>query len=85
MAKTLISTISKNYAKVLMEIATEQKSFEKIEQQLNQIAEVIESSNDLKIVMSNSSISSSTKIEILNEIFGKKIDKKTENIFSFGK
>ena len=38
MAKTLISTISKNYAKALMEIATEQKSFEKIEQQLKQIA-----------------------------------------------
>ena len=28
MTKTLISTISKNYAKALMEIATEQKSFE---------------------------------------------------------
>lgn len=79
MAKTLISTISKNYAKALMEIATEQKSFEKIEQQLNQIAEVLETSDDLKIVMSNSSISSSTKIEILNEIFGKKIDKKILN------
>ena len=79
MTKTLISTISKNYAKALIEIATESKSFEKIEKQLNQISEVIESSKDLKIVMSNSSISASTKIQIIDEVFGKKIDKRLLN------
>jgi hypothetical protein len=68
MTKTLISTISKNYAKALMEIATEQKSSEKIEKQLNQIFETIESSEDLRIVISNSSISTSTKIEIIDEV-----------------
>ena len=79
MTKTLVSTISKNYAKALMEIATEQKSFEKIEKELNQISETINSSKDLRIVMSNSSISSATKIEIINEIFEKKIDTKLLN------
>ncbi len=79
MTKTLVSTISKNYAKALMEIATEQKSFEKIEKELNQIAEVITSSNDLKIVMSNSSISSSTKNEIIDEVFKNKINTKLLN------
>ena len=79
MTKTLVSTISKNYAKALMEIATEQKSFEKIEKELNQISETINSSKDLRIVMSNSSISSATKIEIINEIFEEKIDTKLLN------
>ena len=79
MTKTLISTISKNYAEALMEIATEQKSSEKIEKQLNQIFETIESSEDLRIVISNSSISTSTKIEIIDEIFKKSIDKKLLN------
>lgn len=79
MTKTMISTISKNYAKALME-TIEQKSFEKIEKQLTQIAQVIESSEDLRIVMSNSSISTSTKIEIIDSIFNKKIDSKLLNL-----
>ncbi|MBQ8669428.1 ATP synthase F1 subunit delta [bacterium] len=79
MTKTMISTISKNYAKALME-TIEQKSFEKIEKQLTQIAQVIESSEDLRIVMSNSSISTATKIEIIDSIFNKKIDSKLLNL-----
>ena len=79
MTKTMISTISKNYAKALME-TIEQKSFEKVEKQLTQIAQVIESSEDLRIVMSNSSISTSTKIEIIDSIFNKKIDSKLLNL-----
>lgn len=80
MVKTIISTVSKNYAKALMEIATEQKSFEKIENQLNQISDVLKSSDDLRIVMSNSSISISNKIEIIEEVFNNKVDK---NILNF--
>ncbi len=80
MIKTRISTISRNYAKALMEIATEQKSYEKIEKQLNEILEVLESSNDLQIVMTNSSISTKEKIEIIDTIFNKKIDTKLLNL-----
>ena len=80
MTKTIISTVSKNYAKALMEIATEQNSFEEIEKQLNEVSEIINSSADLRIVMTNSSISISNKLEILEEVFNKRIDK---NIINF--
>lgn len=79
MTRTIISTISKNYANALMQIAQEQKSFDLIKIQLQQVLETLESSNDLRIVMSNSSISSSAKLEILDELFGEKIDKKLLN------
>lgn len=80
MIKTKISTISKIYAQALMEIATEQKSFEQIEKQLDQISEILKNSKDLQIVMTNSSISTANKIDIIDTIFNKKIDTKLLNL-----
>ena len=80
MTKTLVSTISKNYAKALMEISTESKSFNKLAKQLTQIVEVFEKSEDLKIVMTNSSISTTKKVEIIEIIFKNKVDKKLVNL-----
>lgn len=74
---TLISTISKVYAKALMETGGDYKI---LESQLNEISNVINSSNDLKVIMSNSSISISKKIEIIDAVFNEKIDKKLLNL-----
>ena len=62
-----ISTVSKNYAQALLEIAAEHDSYEHIKNQLEEVAQVLHSSKDLQIVMSNSSISAAKKIDILND------------------
>jgi len=79
MTETLMSAISKNYATALMDVASENNSYEKFETQLGQIYDVLNSSNDLQIVMTNSSISTEKKIQILSEIFDGKIEKKLIN------
>lgn len=76
MASATISTISKNYAKALLETAAETDSFDIYKQQLDNIAEVLDSSKDLQIVMANSSISASVKSDILESVFSGKIDEK---------
>lgn len=76
MSITRISTISKNYAKALFE------SFEDKQTAKNQMTEVLDainSSNDLKVVLTNSSITQSKKIQIIDEIFNSKIDKRILN------
>lgn len=73
---TKISTISKNYAKALMEVAQEDNSFDSFKTQLDNISDVLNSSEDLRIVMANSSISSSKKIEILQNVFNGMINEK---------
>lgn len=79
MAETLISAISKVYATALMDVAAEDNSYEKIESQFGEIEEVFNSSDDLRIVMTNSSISTEKKIQIVSEIFEGKIEKKLLN------
>lgn len=74
-----ISTVSKNYAQALIQIGAENNSLEYIKSQLEDVKNVMDSSADLQVVMKNSSISSSKKIEILDSVFEGKIDKKVLN------
>lgn len=76
MAKTMISTISKTYAKALLESADNANL---LKEQLKQILEVVNSSPDLKIVITNSSISIAKKLEIIDSVFGGKIESKLLN------
>ena len=73
---TKISTVSRNYAKALLEVAAEDNSFDVYKSQLDMISNVLNSSEDLRIVMANSSISASKKIEILENVFKNLIDVK---------
>ena len=79
MTECRVSTVSKNYAKALLDVADEFNSLDLIKTQLDDIKSVLQSSKDLQIVMENSSISSAKKIEILTSIFGSKIDEKLMN------
>lgn len=76
MTETRVSIISKNYAKALLDIAKETNSYDYINSQLAELDEVLNLSEDLRIVMANSSISALSKSEILNSVFGGKIDEK---------
>ncbi|MBQ8460351.1 ATP synthase F1 subunit delta [bacterium] len=70
----IISSVSKNYAKALLDFTNESGSCAEILNELDRVLEVINSSQDLKIVMANSSISVSKKIEIIETIFRGKIN-----------
>lgn len=76
MTKTMISTISKTYAKALIET---NENPNQIKLQLDEINEVINSSSDLRIVMANSSIATSKKLEIIDSIFNDRISQKLLN------
>ena len=80
MSEKILSEISKNYAKALLESTAEKNNNEYFIKQLDEIIEVFSSSEDLKVVMSNSSVSSGKKIEITEEIFKGKIDIKLLNL-----
>lgn len=80
MDKNKISLISKNYANALIEISKQDDSFENFKTQLQQVSDTINSSNDLKLVMDNSSVSYINKIEIIENIFKDKIDLRILNL-----
>ena len=73
------TTLSDNYAKALIEIASETNSFDQIKEQLYSICECVHSSNELQIVMNNSAITTNKKVGIIDDIFKNKIDEKLLN------
>ena len=75
-----ITKTSKIYAQSLFDLATEKNITELFKNQLSQVVETIQGSDDLKIVMANSAISVEKKIEIIDEIFKNKIE---NNLLSF--
>ena len=72
--------ISKNYAQALFEVAQKESNFEEYSKQLTSVIETIKTSHDLEVVLSNSSISSVKKIDIINSIFTQKI---SNNLLNF--
>lgn len=79
MKYTKVSTISKSYAKALLDVANESILSEKFRTQLDEILQVLSTSEDLRIVMANTSISIAEKLEIIDAVFADKIDKKLLN------
>ena len=79
MKTNIISEISRNYSQALLDTAIESNSVELFSSQLNNILEVFNSSQDLKVVMANSSISNLKKLEVIDSIFKDKIDRKLLN------
>jgi F-type H+-transporting ATPase subunit delta len=79
MSQKIISEISRNYAKALMETAMENNCVDIYLDQLHDILTVFDASNDLNVVVKNSSISAIKKIEIIDSIFKNKIDEKLLN------
>ncbi len=78
MAEKKISTISKIYANALLEACSDCRDL--IKAQLYEVLEVISSSQDLNIVMADNSISPCKKNDILDKIFGDKVDNRIINL-----
>lgn len=79
MTEKIISKISENYAKALFETALDKGTTDIIAQQLSEILNMISSSQDLKVVLTNTSISSVKKVEIIDTILSDKINKELLN------
>lgn len=71
-----ISQTSKIYAKALVGPDTDKNT---VINDLKQVLEVFESSEDLRAILSNSSVNFGKKKEILSEVFGGRIDEKLVN------
>ncbi len=80
MTQKTISTISKNYARALLEIASNHNLTKEIQNDMEKVIEVINTSDDLKIVLGNTSISANKKNEIIDEIFKDKINLNVLNL-----
>ena len=64
------STSSKNYAKALAEIAQDKvMSYDDIKRDLDITESILESSNELKSILENTTISNTIKTDIVNEVF----------------
>lgn len=79
MSRNNISSISKNYAKALMDISKQDNLFAVVKMDISKALDTINSSYDLKLVMNNSSVSVAKKTEIIEEIFKDKINQKVLN------
>lgn len=77
--KNKTSLVAKNYANALVEISKQDNSFNQTKTLLYQIIDTIKSSKNLTLIMGNSAISYSNKIEIIDCIFKNKIDNKILN------
>lgn len=79
MIDKIISKISENYAKALFETAVKNNDVDIIAKQMSEVLAMISQSNDLNIVLSNTSISSAKKNEIMETLLNNKIKKELLN------
>ncbi len=80
MTEKIISTVSKIYAKSLIDLATESNSLDLFHQQLGEVLNTFKSSEELQKVMSNPTISVENKIQVLEDVFASRVDKKILNL-----
>ena len=80
MTEKIISTISKIYAKSLIDVAMESNSLDKFHQQLGEVLSVLKSSCDLQKVIGNPTIKNEDKVSVLDEIFSSRVDSKILNL-----
>lgn len=80
MTEKIISTVSKIYAKSLIDVASESNSLDLFHHQFGDVLSSLKSSADLQKVMENPTISVENKIQILDEVFASRVDKKILNL-----
>ena len=69
--------IEKRYAEALIKISNEQKSIDKTQAELEQVAQFINSNLELKKFMNNPTMSSSDKKAVVEKIFKNQLEKNT--------
>ena len=77
-----MSAVAGRYAKSLIELAQEQNALDAVHDDMLAFSKVCEENREFKTVLSNPIVSHSKKLDILNAVFGKKINKLTTAIFN---
>lgn len=74
-------TVASRYAKSLIDLAEEQKQVEKVKEDMDLFQETLKHSAELKAVLANPIISHQKKTAILEDVFGKRVNKITIGFF----
>jgi len=74
-------TVASRYAKSLIDLAGEQKLVEEIKNDMDLFHHTLRVNPELKAVLANPIVSHTKKIKILDEVFGKKVNKVTIAFF----
>jgi len=77
--KKVISSVSKIYAKALYDVVKTENTEVSVMKQLDDICQIFENSNDLKILANNTSIAKETKNDVFDDLFKEKINKSLLN------
>ncbi len=75
-------TVASRYAKSLIDLSQEQKSFEDIKNDMNFFLQTLKANPQLKAVLGNPIISQAKKIAILSDLFSGKVDKLSISFFN---
>jgi len=75
-------TVASRYAKSLIDLAQEQKSLDTVKDDMVLILHTLKHNSELKAVFGSPVISHSKKIAILNDVFGKNVNKVTGGFFT---
>lgn len=74
-------TVASRYAKSLIDLAEEQKLVEEIKKDMDLFHNTLKDSPELKAVLANPIISNQKKTRILEEVFGKRVNKVSGSFF----
>jgi len=69
------SKVASRYAQALLDLAIEQKSLDKVNVDMLQLAEVCAESNELTNLLKSPIVNDKKKLDILNALFGNSMDK----------
>jgi F-type H+-transporting ATPase subunit delta len=75
-------TVASRYAKSLIDLAEEQKTLEEVKNDMVFILHTLKQNSELRAVFGSPVISHGKKIAILNEVFGKNVNKVTAAFFA---
>src|ERR1700749_1954343 len=75
-------TVASRYAKSLIDLAEEQKSLDQVKDDMVFILQTLKQNSELKAVFGSPVISHNKKIAILNDVFGKSVNKVTAGFFT---
>jgi len=74
-------TVASRYAKSLIDLAAEQKLVEKVKDDMDLFHDTLKANPELKAVLANPIVSHQKKTKILEEVFGKRVNKVTIGFF----
>jgi F-type H+-transporting ATPase subunit delta len=77
-----MSAVAKRYARALYEVASEQQAIDAIENELIEISNIIQNSQDLKMLLTHPKVTAEEKQNLVGELFNGKVSETTMNFIN---